>query len=189
MSTFTVTTASDVLNADDGKVSLREAVRQANATTAVDTIGFASCALEGETLVLVQGQLTLKQDVTIDGDQNNDGKEVTLSGVGESRILHITALAAGVSSLAHKPKGSIERALQPRLVRNPGHRGHASKQYAKALACGWNYFQHTCCTYDHLGNLKRKCTTIRRTTFILIIAFTHPAMMTRYGCGAVRAQA
>ena len=32
----------------------------------------------------------LTQDVTIDGDQNNDGKEVTLSGGDHSRILHVT---------------------------------------------------------------------------------------------------
>ena len=50
---------------------------------------FAS-ALEGRTLALVQGELTVKQDVTIDGDRNNDGKEVTVSGGDASRILHVT---------------------------------------------------------------------------------------------------
>ena len=46
MTIFTVTTTADTV-ADDGKLSLREAVRQANAGTAADRIVFAS-GLEGE---------------------------------------------------------------------------------------------------------------------------------------------
>ena len=75
--------------ANDGKLSLREAVAQANATAGADTIVFAS-ALEGKTLTLTGGELVLTRDVTIDGDRNNDGKEVTLSGGDASRILHIS---------------------------------------------------------------------------------------------------
>ena len=45
MATFTVTTAADVV-ANDGQLSLREAVAQANATNAPDTINFAA-PLEG----------------------------------------------------------------------------------------------------------------------------------------------
>ena len=37
MTAITVTTAADVVNAGDGKLSLREAVTQANATTAAAT--------------------------------------------------------------------------------------------------------------------------------------------------------
>ena len=88
MATFTVNTAADVIAAD-GELSLREAVRQANATAAADTIVFAG-ALEGRTLVLAQGELALTRDVTIDGDRDNDGREVTLSGNDASRILRIT---------------------------------------------------------------------------------------------------
>ena len=95
MATFTVNTSTDVI-ADDGKSSLREAVRQANATAAADTIVFTS-ALEGRMLALAQGELTVKQDVTIDGDRNDDGKEVTLSGNDTSRILHITGYGTEVS--------------------------------------------------------------------------------------------
>lgn len=72
MATFTVTTVADVVNAGDGVLSLREAVAQANATAAADTIVFAP-SLEGQTLTLTAGELTLAQDTTIDGDQNNDG--------------------------------------------------------------------------------------------------------------------
>ncbi len=50
MATITVTTATDVVNSGDGKVSLREAVAQANATVAADTIVFAA-SIEGQTLV------------------------------------------------------------------------------------------------------------------------------------------
>ena len=63
---------------------------------AADTIGFAS-GLEGKTLTLTQGELVLTRDVTIDGDRNNDGKEVTLSGGDASRILHITGGSTDVS--------------------------------------------------------------------------------------------
>ena len=48
MATFTVNTAADLI-ADDGKLSLREAVRQANATPTAYTIVFAS-AIEARRL-------------------------------------------------------------------------------------------------------------------------------------------
>lgn len=86
MTIFTVNTAGDVANPGDGKLTLREAVASANATTAADTIVFAP-GLGGKTLTLKQGELTLNQDTTIDGDQNNDGVTVTLSGGGVDRIL------------------------------------------------------------------------------------------------------
>ena len=71
MTTFTVTTAADVV-ANDGELSLREAVAQANATAAADTIVFARHR-RGADLTLSGGELVLRQDVRIDGDQNNDG--------------------------------------------------------------------------------------------------------------------
>jgi NADH dehydrogenase FAD-containing subunit len=88
MATFTVTTAADVVNATDGKLSLREAVAQANATIAADTIVFAA-GLEGKTLVLTAGELTITQDLTIDGDRDDDGLEVTLSGGNRQRLAEI----------------------------------------------------------------------------------------------------
>ena len=62
MATITVTTAADVVNANDGVLSLREAVAQANATTALDQIKFAA-SLEGATLVLTGGELVVNQDL------------------------------------------------------------------------------------------------------------------------------
>ena len=70
MAAFTVTTSTDIVDANDGVLSLREAVVQANATAAADTIQFAN-ALEGQTLTLTGGELVLRQDVTIDGDGND----------------------------------------------------------------------------------------------------------------------
>src|SRR5215212_7654335 len=104
MSTLTVATTQDVVNAGDGVLSLREAVAQANLTSAADTIQFAP-SLEGETLTLTQGELQLTQDVTIDGDADNNGSRVTLSGgwsggFGDdsgSRILRIDGTSTDVT--------------------------------------------------------------------------------------------
>ena len=95
MATFTVTTAADVV-ASDGKLSLREAVAQTITTAEADTIRFAA-ALEGETLVLTRGQLTIIEDVTITGDRDGDGTEVALSGGDASRILNIIGSDTDVS--------------------------------------------------------------------------------------------
>ena len=79
MTTFTVTTLADVVNAGDGKLSLREAVAQANDSAAADRIVFAS-GLEGKTLTLAHGELLVTHDLTIDGDANNNGVRVTIAG-------------------------------------------------------------------------------------------------------------
>lgn len=89
MAQFTVTTANDVVDPNDGRLSLREAVAQANATAAADTIVFAP-KLEGTTLTLTQGQLVLSQDITIDGNSNNDAKSITLSGNYNDRIFQVS---------------------------------------------------------------------------------------------------
>ncbi|MGE3294049.1 MAG: right-handed parallel beta-helix repeat-containing protein [Geminicoccaceae bacterium] len=95
MTIFTVTTTADVVAAD-GKLSLREAVNQANATTAADQIVFAS-GLEGKTLTLTGGELVLGRDVTIDGDRNDDGLQVTIDGNGNGRIFNITGTGTDVA--------------------------------------------------------------------------------------------
>jgi hypothetical protein len=70
-------------------VRRREAVQQANATAAADTIVFAG-ALEGQALTLTQGQLTLSDDVSVDGDGNNDGSKVTISGGPACNYPHLS---------------------------------------------------------------------------------------------------
>lgn len=79
MATYTVTTAADVMNAGDGVLSSREAVQQANAAGAGDTIQFAN-VLEGQTLTLTQGQLTLASDMSIDGDTDKNVTKSIQSG-------------------------------------------------------------------------------------------------------------
>ncbi len=108
MATLTVTTAADRLDAGDGQLSLREAVARANATNAADAIRFAG-ALEGQTLTLTQGQLELRSDVTIDGDRDGDGRTVTLSAGGESRVL----LVAGNGGSDARSPTSRSRAARP----------------------------------------------------------------------------
>jgi hypothetical protein len=89
MATFTVTTAADTI-ADDGRLSLREALAQADATAVVDTIRFAP-ALEGQTLTLAGGALVLSGGLTIDGDADGSGDRVTLDAHDASRVLEIAA--------------------------------------------------------------------------------------------------
>ena len=70
MAYLTVTTQVDVVAPGDGKLSLREALTQANGSSGPDTIRF-SATVVGQTLVLTGGELTITDDVTIDG--NNGG--------------------------------------------------------------------------------------------------------------------
>ena len=88
MASLTVTTSRDVVDAHDGVLSLREAVAQANAHDGADTIRFAP-ALDGATVTLTQGQLTLADDVTIAGDANGDGFGVVLDGGDDDRLLRL----------------------------------------------------------------------------------------------------
>lgn len=89
MTTFTVTTLADVVDARDGRLSLREAVASADASAGADRILFAA-RLEGGRLALTRGQLTISDDVSIDGDRDNNGSRVTIDANHHSRILAIT---------------------------------------------------------------------------------------------------
>ena len=82
MAYITVTTLADLIDPIDGKVSLREAVAQANAG---DIIRFALNLEGGPPLVLTQGELAITRDLTIDGDRNDDGVAVTIEGGAKSR--------------------------------------------------------------------------------------------------------
>src|SRR4051812_47204175 len=92
MTTFVVNTVDDTVAAD-GKLSLREAV---NSAADSDTIRFDTNLEGGSPLVLTGGQLTLGHDVTIDGDWDNNGSEVTISGNDASRIFEISGAATAV---------------------------------------------------------------------------------------------
>ena len=88
MAQFTVTTANDVVDPNDGKLSLREAVEQANATGAADRIQFAA-SVEGHSLKLAHGELTVTSDLVIDGNRDLNASSVTIDGNYQSRIFHI----------------------------------------------------------------------------------------------------
>jgi len=93
LATLTVDTASDVVDLNDGLVSLREAITAANDNAAFgdaaagdddgDVIRFAP-ALEGQTITLEAGEFTISDDLTIQGNVN-----LTLDGESKSRIFSI----------------------------------------------------------------------------------------------------
>ena len=98
MATYVVDNASDVVdgNYGSGNLSLREAIIQANAAAGADTITF-DASLAGQTITLTGGQLTLTNDLTIDGDVNGDNKaDIIISGNDASRVFHITGTGTDV---------------------------------------------------------------------------------------------
>ena len=88
--TFIVTTTSDV-SADDGVLTLREALALADADSlTADRIEFAP-EVQGQTIVLGGSQLTVNSDVTIDG-----GAGVTIDANQASRVLLVQGLDTDV---------------------------------------------------------------------------------------------
>ncbi|MCB1510711.1 MAG: cadherin repeat domain-containing protein [Hyphomicrobiaceae bacterium] len=78
--TYVVTTLADVVDANDGLLSLREAIAAANADAGSDGITFAA-GLSGGTIRLALGTLLISDELTIDGDINNDGApDITITG-------------------------------------------------------------------------------------------------------------
>lgn len=77
---FVVTTLDDVVDAFDGKTSLREALTLAGSDPDANTITF-DASLAGGTIVLTSGPLYITSDVTIDGDiDGDDVADIILSG-------------------------------------------------------------------------------------------------------------
>ena len=75
-----VTTLVDVVDANDGVLSLRESVLAANANPGFDTITFAE-TLRGDTITLTLGDLVITDDLAIDGDPLNGGAaSMTIDG-------------------------------------------------------------------------------------------------------------
>ena len=122
MAYLTVTTQADVVDAGDGKLSLREAVAQANASASADTIRFIA-ALEGKTLVLTGGELVVTQDLTIDGgddpvtiDGNRNGRILNIAGAGtDVRLQQLTLAHGGVSRRGERWRHPARR-RQPDLT-------------------------------------------------------------------------
>ncbi|RMG98415.1 MAG: CSLREA domain-containing protein [Chloroflexi bacterium] len=90
--TLTVDTLDDELNAD-GDCSLREAISAANTNTAVDACpagdaGLDTISLPAGTIVLTAGQLTISQDVILQGA--GSGSSV-IDGNGADRVLELNS--------------------------------------------------------------------------------------------------
>src|SRR5262249_18686857 len=95
-STFTV----DNL-ADSGFGSLRQAILDANANPGADLIDFAPAARDG-TIILTTGELSITDDLTIDGPgadrlavSGNDASRVFRIGSGVTRAIHDLTIAPG----------------------------------------------------------------------------------------------
>ena len=91
MSIFIVDTNSDVTDGSDGLTTLREAIALANANADASTISFAA-SLDGQTITLVGGEMEISEELTIDGDRDNDGiADITIDGDSNSRIFNVTS--------------------------------------------------------------------------------------------------
>lgn len=113
MATFIVTTTADENNIETAGapalgsgLSLREALALSNANPDDDIIQFDPTVFGDarvDQILLTNGELTISQNVIIDGDTNGDDKaDVTISGNNASRIFNITTdnLSASFFSLA-----------------------------------------------------------------------------------------
>lgn len=89
LATFLVTTASDVVDPNDGVNSLREAIEQANSTAGADTIFFDATTFAGPTEIdLALGQLRATDPVEIIGP----GKGLlTIDAGGASRVIEFVS--------------------------------------------------------------------------------------------------
>lgn len=77
------------------RISLREAILLSNASGTADTITF-DASLIGGTVTLTAGELSITNDLTIDGDLNgDDAADITLSGNDPSRVLKFATAATG----------------------------------------------------------------------------------------------
>jgi hypothetical protein len=93
--TLTVNTLTDDTNPDDGLLTLREAVVQANATPGRDTINFVP-TLTGE-ITLFNDQIDISDDLTINGP---GAPKLSISGNDSSRIFNIQDFKVAISGLS-----------------------------------------------------------------------------------------
>ena len=96
MAYITVTTPIDVVAPGDGKLSLREAITQANGSSGLDTIRFTATVV-GQTLVLTGGELSITDDLTINGSTGGPANQTTIDANHASRVLSITGAGTDVT--------------------------------------------------------------------------------------------
>jgi hypothetical protein len=83
-----VTTNLDVIDLNDGLLSLREAIFATNTVPGADTIQFAQ-SLDGATILLTQGELLVSDDLAIDAAALAHGLVIDASGSHNSRVFNI----------------------------------------------------------------------------------------------------
>ncbi|MEL6477471.1 MAG: choice-of-anchor Q domain-containing protein [Pseudomonadota bacterium] len=99
MAEIQVTTLDDIVDDQDGVLSLREALIVANGNGEADRITFEA-ALAGGTLTLTGGELSITEAVEIDGDVDADGtRDITIDGADATRLFRVTATAATFENL------------------------------------------------------------------------------------------
>ncbi len=82
---FVVTSTADTIDANDGVITLREAINAANAKAGADTISF-NLGSGAHTITLTNGQLHILDHLTING---SGAANLTISGNQASRVFQI----------------------------------------------------------------------------------------------------
>jgi len=96
---FVVTTLSDVVDENDGLLSLREALTGANNGEAMETISFDP-SLAGGTLTL-SAPLGITEDITLNGDINGDNRaDISISGAGNHTIFELSGTTTNANLLS-----------------------------------------------------------------------------------------
>lgn len=94
-----VTTTDDVEDANDGVISLREAINLANNTAGADVITFGGSVFTDntpDTITLTNGQLSISDSVTITG---TGADLLTVSGNNSSRVFYVYNGSANINVL------------------------------------------------------------------------------------------
>jgi hypothetical protein len=92
LANFFVTNTSDVVDANDGFLTLREAITNANTQAGTDNIFFSV----GGTITLTGGELGISSDLNIYG---NGASALTISGNNASRVFNVSSGTVLLSSL------------------------------------------------------------------------------------------
>ena len=106
---------------DSGPGSLREAITNANGAPGADLIRFAPAARDG-TIALTSGQLSITDDLTIDGPGAN---RLTISGNNASRVFSISGSTTDVEITSlddRRRQGHWHHGDGPLRRRHPGRR-------------------------------------------------------------------